>query len=121
MSDSLLFVHSRSNELQIFDTDAIPHTDELSPLIQLAVEVINAGYTGVAIDELELKNGRFVQSLEVDLATPEGMVIQKLSTTLEEGRMLPLAPIVLEAIRCIYERCEQHEQLQQAKPEENSK
>lgn len=121
MSDSLLIVHSRSNELHMVDPDAIPHSDGLSPLLQLAVEVIKAGHKGVAIDELKLKNGRFVYSLEGDLATPEGLVMQKLSNALEEGRPLPTAPTVFEAIRRIYTKCEQYEQSQQPTHEENSK
>ena len=121
MSDSLLFVHSRSNDLHIVDPDAIPHSDDLSPIMQLAGEVIKAGYEGVAIDELKLKNGRYVYSLEVNLSTPEGVVIQKLSTALDEGRPLPNTPTVLEAIRRIYEKCERYGQSQQPKPEENSK
>lgn len=121
MSDSLVFVHSRSNELHIVDPEAILHSDELSPLLQLAVEVIKAGHKGVAIDELKLKNGRYVYSLEGDLATPEGAVMQKLSKALDEGRPLPKAATVLEAIRSIYERREGQEPLQQSKPEENSK
>ena len=121
MSDSLVFVHSRSNELHIVDLEAILHSDELSPLLQLAVEVIKAGHKGVAIDELKLKNGRYVYSLEGDLVTPEGAVMQKLSTALDEGRPLPNAATVLEAIRRIYERREGQEPLQQSKPEENPK
>ena len=121
MSDSLLFVHSRSNDLHIVDPDAIPHSDDLSPIMQLAGEVIKAGYEGVAIDELKLKNGRYVYSLEGDLATPEGVVMQKLSNALEQGRPLPNAATVLEAIRRIYEKCEQYGQSQQLTPEENSK
>jgi hypothetical protein len=89
--------------------------------MQLAVEVIKAGHRGFAIDELQLQNGRFGQSMEVDLASPEGVVMKKLSLALDEGRPLPNAPTVLEAIRRIYERCEQHEQWQQNKPEENPK
>lgn len=121
MSDSLVLVLSRSNDLHMVDPDAIPHSDDLSPLIKLAVAVINKGYRGVAIDELKLKNGRYVYSLEGDLATPEGAVMQKLSTALDEGRPLPNAATVLEAIRRIYERREGQEPLQQSKPEENSK
>jgi hypothetical protein len=121
MSDSLLLVHSRSNDLHIVDSDAIPHSDDLSPIMQLAGEVIKAGHAGVAVDELKLQNGRYVYSLEVNLATPEGVVIQKLTTALDEGRPLPNAPTVLEAIRRIYEKCEQYEQSQQLTPEENSK
>jgi hypothetical protein len=121
MSDSLVFVLNRSNRLHIVDPDAIPHSDELSPLLQLAVDVIKARHKGVAIDELKLKNGRYVYSLEGDLATPEGEVMQKLSTALDEGRPLPNAPTVLEAIRRIYEKCNKHELSQQIKPEENSK
>jgi hypothetical protein len=121
MSDSLVFVHSRSNDLHIVHPDAIPHSDDLSPLVQLAIDVIKAGHKGVAIDELKLKNGRYVHSLESDIATPEGAVMLKLSTTLDDGRPLPNAAIVLEAIRRIYEKCEQCGQSQQSKPEENSK
>ena len=121
MSNSLLMAVSRSNDLHIVDPDAIPHSDDLSPIMHLAVEVFKAGYWGVAIDELKLQDGRFVHSIELDLATPEGVVMKKLSTALDEGRPLPNAPIVLEAIRRIYEKCEKYEQSQQIKPEENSK
>ena len=121
MSDSLVFVHSRSIELHIVDPDEIPHSDDPSPLILLAVEVIKAGYTGVAIDELKLKNGRFVYSLEGNIATPEGLVMRKLQLAFENGRPLPDVPTVLEAIRRIYAKCKQHEQSQQPTSEENSK
>ena len=121
MSDSLLFVHSRSNDLHIVDSDAIPHSDDFSPIMQLAMEIIKAGHRGVAIDELQLQNGRFVLSMEVDLKSPEGVVMKKLSLMLDEGRPLPNASTVLEAIQRLYERCEKHVQSQQIKPEENSK
>jgi hypothetical protein len=101
------------------DPDAIPHSDDLSPLLKLAVEVINKGYRGVAVDELKLKDGRFFQSMDADISTPEGKVIQKLAMALDEGRPLPDTPIVLEAIQRIYKKCEQYEQSQQTKSEEN--
>jgi hypothetical protein len=47
--------------------------------------------------------------------------MKKLSLALDEGRPLPNAPTVLEAIRRIYEKCEQYGQSQQLTPEENSK
>ena len=121
MSDSLVFVHSRSNDLQVVEPDAIPHNDDLSPLMLLAMEVIKAGHRGVAIDELKLQNGRFVISMEGDLESPEGVGMKKLSRAVDEGRPLPTAATVLEAIRRIYKACEQHEQSQQTNPEENSK
>ena len=121
MSDSILLVHSRSNDLHIVDPDGIPHSDDPSPLMLFAVELIKAGYEGVAVDEIRLKNGRFVHSLEVNLATPEGVVMRKLSTALNEGRPLPDLPTVLEAIRRIYKTCEQYEQSQQPNDKENSK
>jgi hypothetical protein len=121
MSDSLVFIHSRSNDLHIVDPDAIPHSDKLSPIMQLAGEVIKAGHEGIAIDELKLKNGRYVYSLEVNLATPEGLVMRKLQLALENGRPLPDVPTVLEAIRRIYLKCEQYVQSQQPMLEENSK
>ena len=102
MSDSLVFVHSRSNDLYIFDPDEIPRNDDLAPIMQLAAAVINRGYKGVAIDELKLKNGRYVHSMEADIATPEGQVIQKLARAYEDGRQLAEVVDVLEAIERLY-------------------
>jgi hypothetical protein len=103
MSDSLVFLWSRSNELRIVDPDELIHYDEISPLLKLAIAVINSGYQGIAVDELKRKNGRYVHSMDADISTPEGQVIQKLAQAHEEGRQLPEVTVVLDAIARLYQ------------------
>jgi hypothetical protein len=119
MSDSLVFVHSRLNDLHIAHLDEIPYSDDPSPLMLLAVDIINAGYVGIAIDVIKLNNGRCVYSMDTNNTTPEGYVIEKLRRSQDEGRPLPDLSTVLEAIRSIYKKCEQYEQSQQPNDKEN--
>lgn len=119
MSNSLVLMHSRANDLHIIDPDEIPHTDDLPPLLLIAVAVIKAGYTGVAVDELKLSNGRIVHSVELNLETPEGKIFQKLSAVLESGRPLPEANTVLEAIRLVYESIGRLQKLHHPNAKEN--
>lgn len=103
MSDALVFLWSRSNELRIVDPDELIHYDEISPLLKLAIAVINNGYQGIAIDELKRKNGQYVHSMDADISTPEGQVIQKLAKAHEVGRQLPEVKVVLDAIARLYQ------------------
>ena len=106
MSNSLVMHLSRSGEVIASYRDDIPHTDELNPIMQIAVAVLNAGYTGIAVDELKLSNGRFAQALDVDLATPEGQIFQALSTISKAGEKLPEAATVLDALELAYQQLE---------------
>ena len=102
MSDSLVYALSRSGEVQVVDPDDVPHTDDLSPLMQIAVALFAAGYTGIAVDELKLSNGRFIRSLDADLATPEGRVIQDLWSIEKFGGSLPAAQTVLDWLQLVH-------------------
>ena len=119
MSDSLVFLRNRADEFCIFEPADIPHTDDLSPILLLAAVVISAGYAGVAVDELKLSDGRFVQSVDVNLATPEGKIFQKLTSALESGRTLPDANAMLEAIRQVYESLGRLQKLPRPSAKEN--
>ncbi len=102
MSNSLLVHLSRSGEVIVSDCDDIPHTDDLAPIMQIAISVLNAGYTGIAVDELPLSNGRFAQALEVNLATPEGQIFQLLSAISCADEKLPSPQEVLTALEAAY-------------------
>jgi hypothetical protein len=95
MSDSRVFLRNRAEEFYIFDPDDVPHTDDLSPIMLLAAAVISEGYAGVAVDELQLTSGRYVQSMDVNLATHEGVLFQELSSVAMSGGTLPSAQAVL--------------------------
>lgn len=102
MSTSLVAHLSRSGDVHIVDSDAIPHADDLHPIMGIAVAVMNAGYTGLAIDELELSNGRIAHALDVNLATPEGRLLQELSHQVVSGREVPNIRTVLAGLQRDY-------------------
>ena len=97
-AESLVFHMSRSGEVQVFDPATVPHSDGLAPIFEIVVAVIAAGYSGVAVDELRLANGRYCQCLEVDLSTPEGKLLQQLSYCHERGDPMPSVKLVLDAL-----------------------
>jgi len=90
MTKSIAFYLGRDNKVQVFEPDKLPHTDGLSPLMLLVIDVINAGYEGVIVDEEPLSNGRIFQGLNVNLATPEGLLLQYISDVYAESGELPM-------------------------------
>ena len=102
MSKSIAFYLGRDNNVQVFDPDNLPHTDGLSPLMLLVIDVINAGYEGVIVDEEPLSNGRIFQGLNVNLATPEGRILQQVSNAYAKGKRLPRSKTLLRKIELEY-------------------
>ena len=100
MSDSLLFYLDRSDTAHVVDSTSLPHTDDLSPIVKIAVAVLNAGYEGLILDEHPMANGRYFQAINVNLATPEGRTLKKLEDV--PPSMLPSPEEVLKIIRNEY-------------------
>jgi hypothetical protein len=104
MSNSIVMHLSRSDEVTITELEDIAQTDDLHPIIKIAAAVINAGYLGVAVDEMKTADGRYVQALDVDLATAEGKMLQALSSLYEQGIKMPEAQTVLDGLQCMYQK-----------------
>jgi hypothetical protein len=100
MTKSILLYLDRSETVQIIDSDSLPHTDDLSPIMLIAAAVINAGYAGVIVDEQRMANGRYFQALNTDIATPEGKILCELSKL--DPAVLPTPEAVLDSIRKVY-------------------
>jgi hypothetical protein len=94
---------SRSGEVTVVDRDDIPHTDDLHPIMKIAVAVMCAGYTGIAVDEQKMSNGKIAHALDVDLSRPEGQMLQELSAGAESGFLLPDAQTVLDRLADVYQ------------------
>jgi hypothetical protein len=104
MSDSLVLLMNRANDLHIVDPDTVPHSDDLHPLLKIAAAIISAGYDGVAVDEIRLSTGRYIQSIDANLATPEGSILQSLEHIMDSGGVLPDPASVVAAIRQHYDQ-----------------
>ena len=99
MSDSLVFYWDRGDVMHVVDPDIMKHVDGFSPLMMIAIRIINAGYKGVVIDEQLMSNGRYFQALNVDLATHEGAMMNALQDC---GENLPSVDIVLQPLKLAY-------------------
>lgn len=98
MSDSVVLYHDRNDNLQIIDPDCVPHSDNINPLQQLAIDIINAGYDGIVVDEIQLQDGRYFQAISANLDTPEGRIFTNLSEDYQNEISLPSASSVLTQI-----------------------
>lgn len=103
MSDELIYYVGRTNTPQIIDQDDLHHSDELTPLHHLFIDVINAGYRGVVIDEKRLNNGRYFIAMSTNTDTPEGRILSNISAEYANG--MPTSPSrkVLVQIRKDYD------------------
>ena len=98
MSDSVVFFHGRDNVLHVIDPDYVKHSDDITPLQEIVIAVINAGYRGVVVDEKRLANGRFLCGISSNFSTPEGKILQEIAKSLEQGQSAPSVNQVLEII-----------------------
>ena len=98
MSDSVVFFHGRDNVLHVIDPDCVKHSDGMTPLQEIVIAVINAGYRGVVVDEKQLANGRFLCCISSDFSTPEGQILQEITKAVEQGYSAPSVNQALETI-----------------------
>lgn len=96
---NLAFYWDRSDEINLIDLDDILHFDDGHPILKIFIEVENAGYKGVAIDEQRLTNGRCCQILSFDHGTPEGVYLAEVLQLFSDGLPTPNSYEVLETIR----------------------
>lgn len=101
--NSLVVCLDRTNTTHIVDPDCVPHSDDLSPLQNLVIDIINAGYKGVIMDEKRLKNGRYFYALSTNGNTPEGRLLIQLSSDYANGKPMPPSHDVLAQIKKVYD------------------
>ena len=98
MSDSLVFFHGRDNVLHVIDPGCVKHSDDVTPLQEIVIAVINAGYRGVVVDEKQMANGRFFSCISTNFSTPEGQILQEITKAVEQGHSAPSVKQALEII-----------------------
>ncbi len=100
MTSSILVYQDRSDTVHVVDSSSLPHTNNISPLMLIVLEIMLAGYKGLTVDEQRLADGRYFQALNVDRNTPEGQIMIRLSN-LDQSK-LPTPKQVLNEIRHAY-------------------
>ena len=102
MDENLLFYWDRTNSLNLLDRDLIPHFDDGHPIMNIVVDILNAGYGGVMIDEQRLSNGKYFHALSVNLDTPEGAIVSTLQKSFNAGDEIPASSEVIKSINLAY-------------------
>lgn len=91
-------------EISIFDPEIAPRIEEDATAYhkaEVCIAILNAGYQGIDLVELQLANGRFVQSISCQHGTPEGEIYAEVCRAADEGYLVPVDQ-VLAAIEKLY-------------------
>lgn len=91
-------------EISIFDPEIAPRIEEDASAYhkaEVCIAILNAGYQGVDLVELQLAKGRFVQSISCQHGTPEGEIYAEVCRAADEGYLVPVDQ-VLAAIEQLY-------------------
>lgn len=104
MCNSIILYHGRDDFLHIIDPENVSHFDELPPLLEIVIAFINAGFKGVKVDEKRMANGRYIQCLSVNLATPEEQIVQAIRSETTSNKALPSVATVIDQIQKMYSK-----------------
>ena len=87
--EDLVLYLDRGNVLNVIDKENLKPSDDYHPMIRIGIDLINAGYEGIAVDEQIMSDGSFFQALNGDHATPEGFVFKELLTEYQNLGRVP--------------------------------
>jgi hypothetical protein len=87
--ESLILYADRSETINVIDRQSLNTTNDYHPLLRIGIDLINAGYEGIAVDEQVMSDGRFFQALNINEATPEGHVVRELLTEYQNLGRVP--------------------------------
>ncbi len=98
---SLLIHRTRSGAICIVDPGSLPDADSSEPIVLIAEAIINAGFTGLEIDSLELASGQHYEVLSADFDTLEGQLLQLLDQL--DPSAWPTPEQAVQIIRAAYQ------------------
>jgi hypothetical protein len=102
--NSFLYYADRAGNLHFIDTEPLVHFENYSPLLGLVSFINSEGYCGIDIDEVTMPNGTCLQSLNVNMATPEGRLFAELHNRTLLGGRLPKYRKILKKIEAEHKK-----------------
>ena len=72
---SLIFYWNKSDDLYIMDSDSLDLMGDQEPILKIALDVMNAGFVGVAVDTAKLASGKYFYGVNIRPDKPEGKII----------------------------------------------
>ena len=78
-TDDNIFImyRSQNDDLVITDTDYLDSKGNQDPILELAIELMVAGYPGIVVHTAPLSNGKYFFGINSKRGTPEGRVYDR--------------------------------------------
>ena len=98
----LIMYHSQNDDLIITDTDYLDSKGDQDPILELAVELMVAGYPGIVVHTAPLSNGDYFFGTNYRADTPEGHYYARAQADFHQYGKIPDIPAVIREIEAEY-------------------
>ena len=105
-TDDNIFImyRSQNDDLVITDTDYLDSKGDQDPILELAVELMVAGYPGIVVHTKPLSNGRYFFGTNYRADTPEGRIYARAQADFHRSRKIPDIPALVRQIEAEYDQ-----------------
>ena len=105
-TDDNIFImyRSQNDDLVITDTDYLNSKGDQDPILELAVELMVAGYPGIVVHTAPLSNGEYFFGTNYRADTPEGHYYARAQADFHQYGKIPDIPAVIREIEAAYDQ-----------------
>lgn len=100
----LIMYHSQNDDLIITDTDYLDSKGNEDSIIELAVELMVAGYSGIVVHTAPLANGKYFHGINYRGDTPEGRAFARAEAEFYQSGKIPDIPAAIKEIEAEYDQ-----------------
>lgn len=100
----LIMYHAQNDDLIVTDTDYLDSKGNEDPIIELAVELVVAGYPGIVVHTAPLSNGDYFFGINTKRGTPEARVYARAEAEFFQSGKNPDIPAVIREIEAEYDQ-----------------
>lgn len=98
----LIMYHSQNDDLIVTDTDYLDSKGNQDPILELAIELMVAGYPGIVVHTAPLSNGKYFFGINSKRGTPEGRVYARAEAEFFQFGKNPDIPAAIREIEAEY-------------------
>lgn len=97
-----IMYHAQNDDLIVTDTDYLDSKGNEDPIIELAIELMVAGYPGIVVHTAPLSNGEYFFGINTKRDTPEGRVYARAEAEFYQFGKSPDIPAAFREIEAEY-------------------
>ena len=101
---SLIFYWNKSDDLYVMDSESLEITEDQEALLEIAIDIMIAGFDGVAVDTKKLACGKYFYGVNIRPDKPEGKIIAEVQKLINSGSRIPSSPVIINRIKKSYRK-----------------